>query len=728
MNDRLFHNLNDTQRQAVTHAAGPLLILAGAGSGKTRVLTHRIGYLIDTLHVSPSQILAVTFTNKAADEMRERVVELIGEAGRRVWVLTFHSACQRLLRAEAPALGLSPDFTIYDEDDQLALLKQVLKELEIDERTLSPRGARVAIDQAKNQCKRPVDFYNAACSPHGERVAEVYEQYQKRLMMNHAVDFGDLIRLVVELFETRDEIRQRWVERFHHVLVDEYQDTNHAQYRLIRQLVPAVGNLCVVGDEDQSIYSWRGADIHNILDFERDYPSATILKLERNYRSTQTILSAASELVANNRQRKGKTLWTDSGRGEPIEVNLFLDDREEARHVVETMLRVHRQEGVLFRDMAIFYRTNAQSRPFEDELQRVRIPYVVLGGIRFYERKEIKDLLAYLRVILNGNDDVSWRRMINTPPRGVGGTTLERLMEIQRDEGCSFEQALQIVSRREDTRGTTRRGIRALLDLIQLLREHLPADDPALLVRQLLDHTGYLDYLAGDGAWEGQQRRENVEEFIHALQTFRPESDRGAIREFLDHVALVSQIDKLSHETGVVPMMTLHMAKGLEFAVVFLTGLEEGIFPHSLSMDHPDQIEEERRLCYVGVTRARQRLFLTCARERRSQGRADWRTPSRFLFELPQDLLVGNIRTLLPQQKRLAELSLSTEERQIIYDQPQDNLCFGIGSRVQHPTYGEGLVRSVEGAGQRIKLSIEFSTVGIKKIMPQYVALTVLAP
>ncbi|HHY38573.1 MAG TPA: UvrD-helicase domain-containing protein [Clostridia bacterium] len=647
-------NLNPAQREAVVYPGGPLLVLAGAGSGKTRTLTHRIAYLIKGQGIHPSRILAITFTNKAAGEMKKRVEALLGEDARGLWVSTFHAACVRILRADINHLGskLSPHFTIYDREDQMTLVKSCLKDLRLDSSSASPGAVLAAISRAKNEVLSPEEFASRPLDFFGEKVSRVYALYQKRLEEDDALDFDDLLMLTVKLFEKAPGILAKYQERFLHVLIDEYQDTNHCQYVLSRMLAEKHRNISVVGDDDQSIYGWRGADIRNILEFERDYPDARVVRLEQNYRSTKTILSAANEVIKNNGGRKGKTLWTTNEKGSPIKVSVFEDDMSEAAWVADEVSElIHR--GVAPSDIAVFYRIHAQSRSFEEAFIRRGIRYQIFGGVKFYERREIKDLLAYLRVLQNPFDRQSLGRIINVPRRGVGKATWDRLLEWAAKED---ESPVGAIMRWEAVgiKGASAKGLSNLAESIKkwrIVMEEATLDE---LMRRILVDTGYLKELQLEATPEAVARIENLEELMSQAARFRPEAEevfsdraetpdfvsaRVALPYFLAHVSLLTDADVPGGEQGGVLMMTLHSAKGLEFPYVFMVGMEEGLFPHIRSMESSAEIEEERRLCYVGMTRAKKELFLTRALLRNTYGELIPREPSRFLAEIPEEFV-----------------------------------------------------------------------------------------
>ena len=630
-------DLNETQRAAVQHVDGPLLIIAGAGSGKTRVLTYRMAYLLER-GVAPENILAVTFTNKAANEMRERVSALIGPRAQHVWVGTFHSLCVRILRRYADRLGFPNQFLIFDTADQLAAIRAVLKDLNLDPKRFEPRGLLGTVSAAKNNLQEPAD-YAAQASDYWERiVAQVYEKYQEKLHENGAFDFDDLLLATVKLFRQEADVLNYYRDRFRYLMVDEYQDTNRVQYVLVNMLAEQHRNLCVVGDADQSIYRFRGADIRNILDFERDYPDATVIKLEQNYRSTKRILDAANAVIANNFDRPAKNLWTDNPEGDPLYFYQAMDERGEAGFVADEIRRGMAEEGRQYSDFTILYRTHAQSRTFEEEFIRRGIPYRIVSGIRFYERKEIKDLLAYLRVIYNPLDEFSLRRIINVPRRGIGDVTIGRLDEFAAVNGMPLFQALTDADALAGLSPAAANRVQEFAELIEEFRA--VADDLSLtaLAERVLEHSGYLQELHDERSIEAEARVENLREFLSVTRQFEQEQG-GGLGEFLEHVALVSDVDAYDADANSVTMMTLHAAKGLEFPVVFLVGMEDGVFPHSRALTEPAELEEERRLCYVGMTRAMEKLYLTCARQRLLYGQPVAGRVSMFVDEIPAELM-----------------------------------------------------------------------------------------
>ncbi len=696
----LLTGLNPPQAEAVLHDEGPLLVLAGAGSGKTRVLTHRIARLIGERGVPPWAILAITFTNKAAGEMRERIVDLVGPVGREVWASTFHSACVRLLRREADAAGLPRDFTIYDADDQARLMRQCLVDEDMDPKRFAPRAVLGQISDAKNRLRGPEELAAEAGSFSDEAVVRLYRRYQQRLAAAGALDFDDLLMVTVRMLEADEATRNRYQSRFQHVMVDEYQDTNHAQYRLVRLLGAPQDNVMAVGDDDQGIYSWRGADVRNILDFERDYPGAHIVALEQNYRSTGTILRAANAVVALNHDRRPKKLWTDAGDGEPLAVAGFRDEHEEARAVASEIDRAA-AEGTRLDEIAVFYRTNAQSRAIEDQLVRRRIPYGVVGGPRFYERAEVRDAMAYLRVVANPGDVIAFTRAMGAPKRGVGPGAVAKLAAFAETHGLGIAAAVAQADMVDGLTAAQRRGLapvgRLLADLDQAARAGLPFDQ---LVRMAVDGSGLRASLETEGTLEAQGRLENLDELISVAGEYQASSDDPSLQGFLDEVALQSDADTVDQETGAVTLMTVHNAKGLEFDVVMMTGMEEGTFPHSRS-DTPEALEEERRLCYVGMTRARRRLGLTHAETRGFRGSREYRLPSRFLAEIPLSDTRSTGRSGARRTEAVMPRSApgSRPGRQVAAPARFDQ-----GDAVVHATFGEGVVTAVESRGSLVRV------------------------
>ena len=753
--DPILDPLNPEQRRAVTHGTGPLLILAGAGSGKTRVLTHRVAFLLRDLGVEPRAVLAVTFTNKAAREMRERLERLVGaERLADLTVGTFHAFCARLLRREGPSVGLDRSFAIYDGADQRALLRRAMEEGGISERLFAPGAVGAVISAAKNELKGPADLTGSA-RDQLERVSAVaWRGYDALLRENNAVDFDDLLLLACRLFETSDRSLERWQDRYRHLLVDEYQDTNRAQYVLLRYLAGLERNIAVVGDDDQSVFSWRGADVRNILDFERDFPNAVVVKLEQNYRSSQRILDAAYSVIRNNAERQDKRLWTERQGGDPVVVMESYDGHHEAEQVAREIERLQREGQVSgARDVAVLYRTNAQSRALEDVFRSFDLPYQVVGGVSFYERKEVKDVLAYLRVLRNPVDSVALARILNTPPRGLGTKTQERLVTFARDQGCPPAEALLRAEEMTDVPKRQQVALVAFGRLLTRLREEIAERDLPELVDGVIAATGYATYLQ-DGTEEGEERHANVLEIRSLAQEFSGLPREDQLPSFLEQVALVADVDELETQRPVATLITLHAVKGLEFPIVFLTGLEEGVFPHLRSLDHEDRIEEERRLCSVGITRAMHRCYLSYARNRMLFGRTSSNPPSRFLGELPQEAIEH--RGTLPTEERdqWEELDWARgrqryEERRtarragVLADLPrgwgggreptpaQVNAVAGrsigtryrAGDRVRHPSFGEGVVVSSALRSDDEEVTVAFPDQGVKRLMAGFAGL-----
>jgi len=731
----LLEGLNPQQRAAVAHEGSPLLIVAGAGSGKTRVLAHRIAYLLGERKVHPGAILAITFTNKAAGEMKERVAALVGGRAKVMWVSTFHSACVRILRREAAHLGMKSTFSIYDQADSHRLMTLVCRDLDLDPKRYPPRSFSAQVSNLKNDLVDHETFAARAETHIEKTLAEAYALYQKRLHEANAFDFDDLIMTTVILLQAFPDVAEHYRRRFRHVLVDEYQDTNHAQYVLVRELVsggdPALGvppaELCVVGDADQSIYAFRGATIRNILDFEKDYPDTTTILLEQNYRSTQTILSAANAVISRNSGRKPKNLWSDSGEGVPIVGYVADNEHDEASFVAGEVDRLTDEDGVLPSQVAVFYRTNAQSRVFEEVFIRVGLPYKVVGGVRFYERREVRDAVAYLRVLSNPADTVSLRRILNVPKRGIGDRSEACIEALAQREALTFNEALH---RCEDAYGMATRSLAAvqsfrtmLDDLATLVEAGTP---PATILEAVLERTGYAAELSGSSDPQDQTRLENLQELVAVAREFEEANPDGTLVDFMETVALVADADEIPDEElvdgqpaqGVVTLMTLHTAKGLEFPVVFLTGLEDGVFPHMRSLADPSELEEERRLAYVGITRARQRLYLSRSTVRSAWGAPQANPASRFLEEIP-DKLVDWRRLESSVSSRPAIAALAARPSA---SSPGNRVVINLdpGDRVTHDTFGLGTVVSVEGVGERAIASIDFRDGGVKRLLLRY--------
>jgi len=736
----LIRHLNPPQTEAVLLGEGPLLILAGAGSGKTRVITHRIAHLIHHRGVRPWNIMAVTFTNKAAREMSERVRRLL-HGGEVPLIATFHAACGRILRREIQHLGFDPSFAIYDERDTERLLKDLLKELNLDEKRFPPKSIGAMIDDYKNRGLFPeqIDPVSGA-DIYRKTAVQIYSAYQERLKKCNALDFGDMLIQTVRLLEQFPEVRQRYQERFQWIMVDEYQDTNPVQYRLIRLLAGDRQNLCVVGDDDQSIYSWRGADIRNILEFEKDFPGVRVVRLEQNYRSTATILKAAGEVVSRNFGRKGKTLWTDNPSGEPIHYERVESDREEARFVGREIGRL-RRSGIPLEEMAVFYRTNAQSRQIEEALVADALPYHIVGGVRFYARMEIKDILAYLRVIDNPADEVSLKRIINVPARGIGNTTIDRVAGLAARSRITFDEAMQAATQDGTVTAAARGRLTTFTEMIQRFRTLAGSHTLPELAQTVMEESGYLAKLKESRDEEDGERLENLEQLLAGMEEFHAKNPEAGLSEYLEQVALVSDLEQSEQGKPSVTLMTLHAAKGLEFRAVFMIGMEERLFPHVRSLDDPDGMEEERRLCYVGMTRARERLYLLNARRRYLFGQEQSNQPSRFLKDIPGELLDGGSDTAaayraagthIPEMPPMGSTShnlaaaaaFSREaEIEIIPEPPEENDGVHIGMRVRHGRFGVGTIRKIEGSGDNQKVIVWFNSAGPKKLMLRFAGL-----
>ncbi len=719
--ERLLAGLNKPQREAVVHGDGPLLVLAGAGSGKTRVLTHRIAYLLATGAARPGEILAITFTNKAAAEMRERVGQLVGRSVRAMWVTTFHSACARMLRVDAERLGYSKGFTIYDQADSLRMLKRCLSELGVDPKRFPPRAVQAKISGAKNQLIDSGMYAETQGSVFEEVVAEAFPLYEKRMLEANAMDFDDLLVRTVNVVELFEEVRERWRRAFRHVLVDEYQDTNHAQYRLLQLLTEEHGNLMVVGDEDQSIYGFRHADIRNILDFERDFPEAELVKLEQNYRSTQTILSAANAVVERNRERRPKQLWTENAGGEPVRLSELSDEHEEARWVAGEIGRLGEEDGVKREDVAVFYRTNAMSRVLEDTLNRFDLPYQVIGGTKFYERAEIKDAVAYLSLLANPADQVSFARIVNSPRRGIGNTTQGRIASHANTTGKTIWEVVESVEEVPGLNSGAVKAVSRFYETMAGLRVRAQEEGPvAGLLEAVLNESGYLEALAAERTIEAEGRAENLEALIAGAAELdiereqEGESEIPPLEEYLQQISLFTQQDELQEEESLITLMTLHNAKGLEYDTVFIIGCEDGAFPHMRALEEGGE-EEERRLCYVGITRARQRLYLTWARERSLFGRSERNLPSRFVDELPAELTERH--SSAPGSAAGVGWD-SGEDSGIAPVDPGSTLELQTGDDVVHASFGDGVVTAVEGGGVVV---VRFAVDGReRKLMADY--------
>ncbi|RNF38444.1 DNA helicase PcrA [Planococcus salinus] len=724
----LLKGMNPEQQEAVQTTDGPLLIMAGAGSGKTRVLTHRIAYLVLEKGVYPSNILAITFTNKAAREMRSRIDGLLGHGtGERMWASTFHSMCVRILRRDIDRLGFSKNFSILDTTDQLTVIKNVLKQQNLDPKKYEPRAMLNAISSAKNECidaKRFAEELNEL-NPYEKTISEVYTAYEKRLQKNQSLDFDDLIMTTLTLFDKVPEVLEFYQNKFQYIHVDEYQDTNNAQYQLVQKLASKFQNICVVGDSDQSIYRWRGADIQNILSFEKDYPNAKVIMLEQNYRSTKRILQAANDVIKQNTSRYPKELRTDNSEGQAITLYKAGDERQEAQYVVQTIQNLMREENYKTSDFAILYRTNAQSRVMEEMFMKSNMSYTIVGGTKFYDRKEIKDLLAYLRLIANNDDDLSLARIINEPKRGIGATSFERMARFAIEQDRTIMDALQEV----DFMGLspkiaqTALEFRSMIENFTQMQEYLSVTE---LVDEVLNKSGYRQMLQNDKTIEGESRLENLNEFLSVTQAFEKQSDDKSLVAFLTDLALISDIDSLDdeeEEDGPIILMTMHAAKGLEFPVVFIIGLEENVFPHSRSNNDDEELEEERRLAYVGITRAEKRLYLTHASSRTLYGKSNYNMPSRFISEISDDLIeqtIASHRAGAPT--RFTQAPKRAAVTRPAYKQSGgDKMGWQTGDKAKHKKWGVGTVVSVKGEGEQTELDIAFpSPVGIKRLLAKF--------
>lgn len=727
----IFDTLNDRQCEAVKHTEGPLLITAGAGSGKTKVLTCRIAHLLE-LGVAPYRILAITFTNKAAKEMKERVTNLVGAQADSIWLSTFHSFCAKLLRFEVDGFhGYTRNFTIYDSSDQLVLVKDCLKKLNLDDKQFTPRSVLGTISSAKNVLMDAKAFVAKASDFYEQKVADVYAMYQEKLRENNAVDFDDLLFLAVRLLQENEEVREKYQSRLQYILVDEYQDTNHAQYALTKILAARWRNICVVGDADQSIYAWRGADIRNIIDFTRDYPDAASIKLEQNYRSTKTILHAANAVIDNNESRPKKTLWTENPTGNKIIHYQAQTEHDEADYIAGVIYNRHEISHEPYGDMAILFRTNAQSRVLEEKLMRYAIPYTMVGGTKFYDRKEIKDVLAYLRLLYNPEDSLSLTRIINVPKRNIGATTMEHVAAYAEAQGISLFEALSST----DEIPVTKRAKASLENFAAMifdLLNDIEGKDVLSLIETVIKQTGYGDMLDKEAEHDpqGESRKENVGEFLSVAKDYMDSNPEGNLQDFLENVALVSDVDDFESSDSKVTLMTLHAAKGLEFPVVFLTGLDEGLFPHSRTLMDPAQVEEERRLAYVGITRAERQLYVTNAVTRTMYGRISAYMPSRFLAEIPPQFMEDYHRkSAMPQSRTTAvpgKQRVSILTKPVASSLPKKHAItdtFAKGDKVRHKIWGIGTVLDVIGEGPNMQMKIQFPTKGVRQVVVKYAPL-----
>lgn len=712
----LLEGLNEKQKEAVKTTEGPLLIMAGAGSGKTRVLTHRIAYLMAEKDVAPWNILAITFTNKAAREMKERVERIVGKQAEDIWISTFHSMCVRILRRDIDRIGIHANFSILDPTDQLSVLKHILKDRNIDPKKYDPRALLGAISSAKNDLVTPEKYAEQAANPYEKLVAEVYQEYQKRLLRNHALDFDDLIMMTIQLFQRVPEVLEYYQRKFQYIHVDEYQDTNRSQYLLVNMLAKRFQNLCVVGDSDQSIYRWRGADISNILSFEKDYPNAKVILLEQNYRSTKRILQAANAVIEHNTQRKPKKLWTENSEGHALVYYEAMTEVDEAQFVVGKIKEYVDDGKRTYKDFAVLYRTNAQSRVLEEMLLKANIPYKIVGGLKFYDRKEIKDILAYLRLIANPNDDISFTRIINVPKRGIGASTIDKIAAYASSQGISMFDALGSI----EEMGISARIAAPLVQFREQIhhwsqmQHYLSVTE---LVEDVLDRSGYRDMLREEKTLEAHSRLENIDEFLSVTQHFEQVNEDKSLVAFLTDLALVADIDQLDNNSegqtnDAVVLMTLHSAKGLEFPVVFLVGLEEGIFPHNRSLNDEDEMEEERRLAYVGITRAEEELFLTRAHMRTLFGQTHVNAPSRFIDEIPEELIEY-------AHKRVKKSSASVRPSTASQGE------WRVGDKVSHKVWGIGTIVRVKESDGDQELDVAFSSpIGIKRLLAKFAPIT----
>lgn len=752
----IYDTLNEQQREAVYHTEGPVLILAGAGSGKTRVLTHRTAYLIEECGVNPYNIMAITFTNKAAGEMRERIDKLVGYGSESIWVSTFHSTCVRILRRHIDRIGFDTNFTIYDSDDQKTLMKDICKRLNVDTKIYKEKSLLAAISHAKDELISPEEYATRAAASGDyakKKQAEIYREYQEALRKNNALDFDDLIVKTVELFRVDAQVLDYYQERFRYIMVDEYQDTNTAQFELVSTLARKYKNLCVVGDDDQSIYKFRGANIYNILNFEKHFPEAVTIKLEQNYRSTQNILDAANSVIANNVGRKRKTLWTDNAQGKKIGFRQFETGYEEAEYIAKDIAGCVQSGAYHYGDCAVLYRTNAQSRLFEEKFIVSNIPYKIVGGVNFYARKEVKDLLAYLKTIDNARDDLAVRRIINVPKRGIGATTLNRVADYAAEQDLSFYNALKMA---DDipTLGKSAAKIHPFVNFIQVMRSKLELISVSELLQEIIDETGYVKELEAEGTEEAQARIENIDELISKVVTYEEGEEHPTLSGFLEEVALVADIDSLEEGSDYVVLMTLHSAKGLEFPKVYLAGMEDGLFPSYMSIAYDsssEDLEEERRLAYVGITRAKEELTITCARQRMIRGETQYNKVSRFVREIPSELLDGELRrpmrpagssadgesafpSFLQNKSAVAKTRKPTLRQQPSGQSMQAkvmvtkgivkaDLDYSAGDTVSHVKFGRGVVKNIADGARDYEVTVEFEGYGVKKMFASFAKL-----
>lgn len=752
----IYDTLNEQQREAVCNTEGPVLILAGAGSGKTRVLTHRTAYLIEECGVNPYNIMAITFTNKAAGEMRERIDKLVGYGSESIWVSTFHSTCVRILRRHIDRIGFDTNFTIYDSDDQKTLMKDICKRLNVDTKIYKEKSLLAAISHAKDELISPEEYATRAAASGDyakKKQAEIYREYQEALRKNNALDFDDLIVKTVELFRVDAQVLDYYQERFRYIMVDEYQDTNTVQFELVSTLARKYKNLCVVGDDDQSIYKFRGANIYNILNFEKHFPEAVTIKLEQNYRSTQNILDAANSVIANNVGRKRKTLWTDNAQGKKIGFRQFETGYEEAEYIAKDIAGCVQSGAYHYGDCAVLYRTNAQSRLFEEKFIVSNIPYKIVGGVNFYARKEVKDLLAYLKTIDNARDDLAVRRIINVPKRGIGATTLNRVADYAAEQDLSFYNALKMA---DDipTLGKSAAKIHPFVNFIQVMRSKLELISVSELLQEIIEETGYVKELEAEGTDEAQARIENIDELISKVVTYEEGEEHPTLSGFLEEVALVADIDSLEEGSDYVVLMTLHSAKGLEFPKVYLAGMEDGLFPSYMSIAYDsssEDLEEERRLAYVGITRAKEELTITCARQRMIRGETQYNKVSRFVREIPSELLDGELRRPMRSAGSSADgesafpsflqnkSAVAKKRKPTLRQQPSGqsmqakamitkgivkaDLDYSVGDTVSHIKFGRGVVKNIADGARDYEVTVEFEGYGVKKMFASFAKL-----
>lgn len=727
----IYDTLNEQQQEAVFCTEGPLLLLAGAGSGKTRVLTHRIAYLMDQ-GVNPYHIMAITFTNKAAKEMRERVDDLVGFGAEHIWVSTFHSTCVRILRRHIDKLGYGNSFTIYDADDQKSLIKQICKQYKIDTKMMPERKIINEISSAKDEFMTPSEYETRhQYDFKKKKIAQIYKEYQKQLKANNALDFDDLIFKTVELFQFHPEVLDYYQERFRYIMVDEYQDTNTIQFQLVSMLARKYQNLCVVGDDDQSIYKFRGANVKNILNFENVFPEAVTIKLEQNYRSTKNILNAANEVIKHNKGRKTKKLWTENEEGNLIEFHQYGTEYEEARKIIHEIEDLSK-EGYDYKNMAILYRTNAQSRVFEESFMIKNIPYRIVGGTNFYQRKEVKDILSYLKVVDNGLDDLAVRRIINVPRRGIGAATIEKINVYAVEHNVSFLDAC-FSSDSIDTLGNAKKKINGFADLIREFRRKMQEGSLEELFKYITDETGYIANLKAEETEEAEGRIENINELLNKVVTYEQEAEEASLSELLEEIALVADIDNLEDSDNRVVLMTLHSAKGLEFPYVFICGMEDGIFPSYMTVmsEDDDDMEEERRLCYVGITRAKKKLYLSAAKRRMMQGRTQFNKVSRFIDEIPEQLL--QLDTGVNFKEKRPDKALFSSNRSNRFRKPyqaksftstkMDTLPYDVGDMVKHIKFGKGKVLEIVSGGRDYEVTVDFEKAGVKKMFASFAKL-----